>query len=94
MVLVSDIQKELNKKNKDERYFVKGNKKPTDEGSILTYPIYCPNTKEPIYVLSILGKEKNAIDENNSDLYEWLLDHFLPRILIEHHLLLMKKEAV
>jgi hypothetical protein len=91
MVLVSDIQKELKKKNKDERNFVKGNKKPADDGSILTYPIYCPNTKEPIYVLSILGKEKNSIDENNKELYEWLLDHFLPRIIIEHHLLIMKR---
>lgn len=94
MVIVSDTVKEFNKPNKDQRNFVKGSSGPKEDGSILTFPILCPNTREAIYVLSILAKQKNCLETKNKDLYFWIIDIFLSRLLLEHHLMLLKSNEV
>ena len=90
MIIIPDVEHELNKSKKDDRSFIKGGSDALSEGSILTLPIYCPNTKKAIYVLSILAKKKNCFDRKKEDLYFWVLDNFLTRILLEHHLMLLK----
>lgn len=90
MVIVSDTVKEFNKQNKEQRNFVKGSSNPKEEGSILTFPIFCPNTREAIYVLSILAKRKNCLEKKNEALYFWIINIFLSRLLLEHHLMLLK----
>lgn len=92
MVIVSDLQDELKKKSKEDRNFIKGSSDLSAEGSLLTFPIYCPNTKNPIYVLSVLAKQKKCLDEKNKELYFWIIDIFLSRILLEHHLMLLKNQ--
>lgn len=90
-IIVSDTKAELSKKSKEQRCFVGAGASADGNSSILTHPIYCPNTKEPIYVLSILAKEKNVLEEKHKLLYEWIIENFLSRILIEHHLLILKE---
>lgn len=93
MVIVPDVARELKKKNKDIRSFVKGNFGTRDEGAILAIPILCPNTREPIYVLSIFGDQALCLIESRRDLYAWILDHFISRLILEHQLMLMKRSA-
>jgi hypothetical protein len=93
MIIVSDIQAELKKNSKVERNIIKGNIQPHDSGSILACPIYCPNVRKPIYVLSILGNKKNCLEEKHRELYTWVLDHFITRLILEHHLYILKREA-
>lgn len=94
MVIVQDIQKELKKPSKNQRKFVKGNTQPHNNGSVLAVPVYCPNTRKPIYVLSILGNRQNCLQECHRELYEWILDHFQSRLIIEHHLYLLKEGSI
>ena len=89
MLIIDDIQKELRKPDGTKK-FINGSTTESDEGSILTLPIYCPNTCQAIYVLSIFGNKKNALTNKNRDLYEWVLSNFVSRIILEHHLLIMK----
>jgi hypothetical protein len=91
LIIVSDTNSELAKTNKDKRRFVRAGASTSGSASILTHPIYCPNTKEPIYVLSILAKQKNVMEEKHKELYGWIVENFLSRILIEHHLLILKE---
>ena len=91
MIIVEDIQEELKKKNKDDRRFVKGSTQKNDQASILTAPIYCPNTRQPIYVISIIADRKDILQEKSRESYKWLLDLYFQRIIMEHHLYLMKE---
>ena len=91
MIIIEDIQEELKKKNKDNRRFIKGSTQAKDQGSILIIPIYCPNTRSPIYMVSIMGNKKGCLLKKNKELYSWLLDLYTQRIILEHHLLLMKE---
>lgn len=93
MIIVPDVAKELQKKNKKERNFVKGNFREKDNGAILALPIHCPNTQKPIYVLSIFGDQSFCLDEKSHELYTWILDQFISRLLLEHQLMLMKEVA-
>lgn len=90
-IIVQDINAELKKKNKDDRNFVAAGSKPGRNGSILTHPIYCPNTRNPIYVLSIFAEESDCLLEKHIGTYKWIIENFLTRILIEHHLLILKE---
>jgi hypothetical protein len=91
-VIVSDIRSELIKKTAKKR-FIKGNMPDDAQGSIMAKPIYCPNTKKPIYILSIIGNKKNCLLESNIEFYNWILDHYILRIVLEHHLFIMKEAA-
>lgn len=90
IVIVSDIKNELDKESKEIRNFVKGSIQPHEDGSILALPIYCPNVRKPVYVLSILGKKRNCLEEKHRELYRWILNHYIDRLILEHHLLLLK----
>jgi hypothetical protein len=89
LIVIEDVQAEL-KRNKEKRRFIKGSSDSLSEGSMLAFPIYCPNTRKAIYVLSVLGKKKNCFESKKAELYSWILENFLARILIEHHLMLLK----
>ncbi len=89
LFIIEDIQKELGKTGKD-CHFIRGSTNRFKKGSIAAYPIYCPNTCNAIYVLSILASKK-CLTNKDRDLYEWILQHFKQRIILEHHLLIMKQ---
>jgi len=89
LVIIEDIEREL-KKADGQRHFIHGSGGNAKKGSILTFPIFCPNICQPIYVLSILA-DKQCLAEKNRGLYEWILNHFIQRIILEHHLMIMKE---
>ncbi len=92
IVVVESIQSELKKKRKEDRMCIKGSVVGSEDGSLITMPIYCPNIRRPIYVLSIKGDKGNCFLEKHKDKYKWILTNiFSARIILEHHLMLMKK---
>ena len=94
IVVVEDMQNEINKNNKDGRMCIKGSTNNNDNGSLITLPIYCPNTREPIYVLSVKSNKVKCFLQEEKERYKWIFQNiFFTRIILEHHLLLMKKEA-
>lgn len=93
IVVVEDIAKELQKKSKDERRYVQGSSKPSDQGSQLCYPIIHPATGEIEYIITIAGDKTKCLEEKHAALYGWILEHFSLRIDLEHSLLLLKERA-
>lgn len=94
IVVVEDMQNEINKNNKDGRMCIKGSTNNNDNGSLITLPIYCPNTREPIYVLSVKSNKAKCFLQEEKERYKWIFQNiFFTRVILEHHLLLMKKEA-
>jgi hypothetical protein len=93
IIVVDDIQKELNKKTKQERKFVKGNTQDSDQGSQLCYPLIHPATGQIEYVFTIAGNRSNSLIIKHAELYAWIINHFAVRISMEHSLLIMKDKA-
>ena len=77
IVVVQDIQKELKKKTKHTRKFVKGNTQDKDQGSQLCYPIFYGKAGNIEYVLTISGDKKDCLLESHAELYTWILEHNL-----------------
>ena len=92
-VLVEDIAKELNIKNKDKRRYLKCNTVEGEDGSQLCYPLIHPATGKVEYVITIAGDRKLCLAEKHLPLYTWLIDHFAMRVSLEHSLLLIKEKA-
>ncbi len=93
LVVVESIKRELQKKSKKDRMCVKG-RGDDNSGSLITVPIYCPNTRQAIYVLSIKANKEGTFLIGEVDRYKWILQvMFFKRIVLEHHLLLMKTGA-
>ncbi len=91
IIVIEDIQKELLEKNKKDRKCIKGSTSKNENGSLITIPINCPNTRETIYVLSIKSDKEKSFLETERKKYKWIFNNiFLTRIILEHHLLLMK----
>jgi hypothetical protein len=93
MVVVEDIQKELRKKSKDQRDYVKGSTQPRDNGSQLCYPIIHAATRKVEYVLCVAGNKAECLKQKHAELYEWIIDHFDMRISMEHSLLILKEKT-
>lgn len=93
IVVVENIGKELQKKSKDDRRYLQGSSKPSDQGSQLCYPITHPSTGEIEYIITIAGDKTKCLEEKYSALYGWILDHFSLRISLEHSLLILKEKT-
>lgn len=93
LVVVEDIQKELNKKTKRERRYIKCNTQEADEGSQLCYPLIHPATGKVEYVFTIAGNRSGCLIEKYSELYAWVIRHFAVRVSLEHSLLIVKEKA-
>ena len=93
IVVVQDIQKEIKKRTKGERRFMKGNTQPTDQGSQLCFPIIHASSGNVEYVLSIAGNKRDCLIEEHAELYAWILEHFVLRISLEHNLVLLREMA-
>lgn len=93
IIVIDDIQKELTKKTKKERKFVRGNTQDSDQGSQLCYPLIHPATGQVEYVFTIAGNRANSLISKHAELYAWVINHFAVRISMEHSLLIMKEKA-
>lgn len=91
LIVVESMKKELQKDNKRDRRCVKG-RGDDNNGSLMAIPIYCPNTRQAIYVLSIKADIENTFSQGEAERYKWILQAlFFKRIILEHHLLLMRR---
>lgn len=91
LVIVGSIKKELQKSSKRDRKCVKG-RSDDNNGSLMAIPIYCPNTRQAIYVLSIKADIANTFLKDEAERYRWIFQAiFFKRIILEHHLLLMRR---
>lgn len=93
IVVIDDIQKELKKKNKKNRRFIKGNTLDSDNGSQLCYPLVHPATGKVEYVFTVAGNRPCCLIDKHTELYAWIIKHFAVRISMEHSLLIMKEMA-
>lgn len=93
IVVIDNVQKEISKKSKNERRFMKGNLQHTENGSQLCYPLIHPATGEIEYVVTIAGNRASCLVEKHAELYAWVIEHFAVRICLEHSLLMMKERA-
>lgn len=93
IVVIQDIQKELSKRTKNQRRFMKGNTQRSDQGSQLCFPIIHPSSSSVEYVLTIAGNKKDCLIEKHAELYAWVLEHFVLRLSLEHNLILLKEIA-
>lgn len=93
IVVVNDVQKELEKKNKKDRRFMRGNLQDSEEGSQLCYPIIHSATGSVEYVITVAGNRSECLKEKHSELYAWIINHFAVRVCMEHSLLIMKGKA-
>lgn len=92
-VVVEDIAKELNKKTKDKRRYLKCNTREGEDGAQLCYPIIHPATGRVEYVITIAGDKKCCLLERHLALYEWIIEHYALRIALEHSLLILKGKS-
>lgn len=93
LIIVENMKKELEQNNKADRKCVKGRGDGAN-GSLIAIPIYCPNTRQAIYVLSIKADVENTFLQGEVERYRWILQTiFFKRIILEHHLLLMRRRV-
>lgn len=92
IVIVDDIEKELRKKE-DKRRYVASSAEAKEKGSQLCFPVTHPATGKIQLVITIAGDKANSLIERHSDLYEWVLKHFVVRLSLEQSLLIMKEKA-
>jgi hypothetical protein len=92
-IVVQSIARECGKKSKDDRRCIRGTLAKEADGSLLTHPIYCPNTKKTVYVLTIRSDQGDCLKESEKEKYLWILQHFATRIILEHHVLTLKRIA-
>lgn len=93
VIIIESIQKELAKKSKRDRMFMKGNIQDNEEGSQLSYPIIHPSTGNVEYVITIAGNRNYCMKKKHAELYSWVINHFSVRITMEHSLLIIKEQA-
>jgi len=94
IIVVENITKELSKKTKGERRFMKGNFQDGEEGSQLCYPVIHPATNNIEYVITIAGNRTSCLVEKHAELYAWVIEHFAMRITMEHSLLILRERAI
>lgn len=90
-VVVDDIQRELDKKKKEDRSYVKCNTDVNEEGCQLCYPIFDKPTAKVRFVLTIAGSRKDALCCRLTPIYDWILEQFSMRIQLEACLSTLKE---
>lgn len=89
-VIVEDIKKELDKKNKDDRNFVKG-VASNEAGSQLCYPITDSLSGRVAFVITVAGNSSGSLRKASLPIYEWLIERVAVRIQVENCLEVMGK---
>ena len=90
-VVVEDIAKELRKKTKEKRRYLKCNTREGEEGAQLCYPVIHPTTGRVEYVITIAGDKKCCLLERHQALYEWIIDLKFPEFYLARAALAYKR---
>jgi len=81
-------------KNPNKRYYYATGNSDDDRGSIIGYPFFCEVTGKVEYVLTIKTANANFFKNRFRQDYELPIDAIRTRVLLEHHLLLIKQKAI
>ncbi len=81
MIFISDVDK-----RKKGQWFYDGN---STIKSLICFPVLCGNIVH--FVVTITSKEAKAFKNSNCDIYEFILDTYCSRLLLEHYLSIIKK---
>jgi hypothetical protein len=92
-LVVSNIETHIKKADSKRIYHPTGNP-DTDRGSIMCCPLYCESTGKVEFVLSIKSENHNILSDEFKRLYKVPIDAILTRLLLEHHLCLIKRKAL
>ncbi len=80
IVVIEDVAKESAKQAGQRFHRTNG-----AQGSIIAYPVIDRGTDEVPYVLSVCAAEPNSLLEKNKAVYEFLLEQFAQRVVMEYH---------
>ena len=92
-LLIRNIEAHLKKPIHKRFYHPTGNP-DFDRGSIICWPLFCEFTGKVEFVLSIKSNNANIIAEEFKKTYKVPIESVVTRLLMEHHLCLIKKRAV
>jgi hypothetical protein len=82
IVIVDDIKKELERRSKDDRRFIKANS-PVADGSQLCFPVIDHSSRQVVFVITIAGNRTACLMESRADMYSWVLHIVSSRIQLE-----------
>lgn len=89
-LIINDIEKEVSKKGGGSYHVFQED--GDNSGSLLCFPSkFTPNNSIP-YVVVLKTSEKNYFKPEG--LYEWAIDGFVSRMLLEHSLVILKERAL
>lgn len=92
-IIVANIESHLKKPLRKRVYHPTGNP-DVDRGSIICWPVFCECTGKVEFVLSIKSDNANIIAEEFKKVYKVPIQSVITRLLMEHHLSLIKIKAV
>jgi hypothetical protein len=91
MVIIEDFKAEA-EKGKDGYYAVESDAE-IDNGSLICYPIFDPRRGTVPYVLTVVADKKKHFLKQKKPIYQWVVERFVVRIKLEHHLEELKQKA-
>jgi hypothetical protein len=94
--IVEDIEKHLSrtlKKGKRKYVPLDESSQGVDEGSIACFPLYHQHLRDVVYCISVKSKTPGRINNKYVKRYEYIVEEFAKRILLEHSLHYMKETA-
>lgn len=91
IVVIEDVLRELQKPNPVFQRTAAGS---NEAGSVVCYPISHGYTDSVPYVISIASPEPGVFIEDDIPLYNWILEDFQERLVLEHSLLLIREVTV
>ena len=92
-IVIPNIESHLRKPLRKRLYHPTGNP-DVDRGSIICWPLFCECTGKVEFILSIKSNNANVIAEGFKKLYKTPIESVVTRLLMEHHLSLIKKKAI
>ena len=89
MVIIENLRKEITRgqKHPKKRRFVSDNMR---DGAVICYPVYDRNLARIVLIISLYTDMVNGFKEAERKKYEYVLDQFSKRMLVEYNHLLVE----
>lgn len=91
MVVIEDFKSEAEKG--DEGFYAVGDGDEIDHGSLICYPLFDPRRGVVPYVLTVVANKKKYFLKRKRPIYQWVVERFVVRMKLEHHLEALKNKA-
>ncbi|MET0028513.1 MAG: hypothetical protein ABW101_12850 [Candidatus Thiodiazotropha sp.] len=91
MVVIEDFKAEAEKGG--EGAYAVGDSAEIDNGSLICYPLLDPRRGVVPYVLTVVADKKKYFQKKKRPIYQWVVERFVVRMKLEHHLEALKNKA-